>query len=210
MKNIFVRCAVTLVAFTLGICAWMLWKRPPVQNIEPLPLRVFEETQNSVVSLPVNQAESIQLPIACQNILDKRFPGWRFVEVRDEIRQWLKSVSPAARPELISGDFDGNNQIDYAALIKHGDVIGKDGVNYGQNIDVIVFLKQKRGFETYVLEEGGGEYLILNKKGKRDYDYHTDKEFTYSNDAIFSGIFEKAGTSHVYANGKFKYIVTSD
>ncbi len=34
-----------------------------------------------------------------------------------------------------------------------------------------------------------------------DYSYETSEYFTYQNDAIFTGIFEKGGTSYVYEKG---------
>ena len=56
----------------------------------------------------------------------------------------------------------------------------------------------------------GGEYLTLAKKGTSDYNYNEQKEITYSNDAILTGIFEKGGMSYVYKNGKFISFVSSD
>jgi hypothetical protein len=48
------------------------------------------------------------------------------------------------------------------------------------------------------------------KKGERDYNYETDKKFTYKNDAVFTGYWEKGGVTFVYERGKFRSIVTSD
>ncbi len=58
--------------------------------------------------------------------------------------------------------------------------------------------------------DDGGEYIALMKKGEKDYDYETDKNFIYKNDALFSGYFEKGGSSYIYEKGKFRGITTSD
>lgn len=52
--------------------------------------------------------------------------------------------------------------------------------------------------------------MLNEKKGSRDYNFETGKNFIYKNDAIFVGIFEKAGESYVWQKGKFISIVTSD
>ena len=65
-------------------------------------------------------------------------------------------------------------------------------------------------FQLYLADREGGEYLVLLRKGKRDYNYETNRYFTYENDAIFAGIFEKARESYIYENGKFRAIITSD
>lgn len=155
---------------------------------------------------------TLEVPAAVRADLDERFPGWQFPEVRDEIRKFLKErVSPDARAEFVAGDFDGNGEPDYAALVEHGTVYNGEGAPVGHNLYLVAYLKSGDGFKFHMVDpEGGGEYLVLMKKGEKDYDYETDRNFTYEHDAIFAGIFEKAGTSYVYEGGKFRAIVTSD
>jgi hypothetical protein len=62
----------------------------------------------------------------------------------------------------------------------------------------------------HVIKDPVGEYLVLAKKGTGDYNYNEQKEITYANDAILTGIFEKGGMSYVYKNGKFISFVSSD
>ena len=155
-------------------------------------------------------AEELQLPPELMGQLDRKLPDWKFAEVREEIRRWLKeSAGPDARPDLIRGDFDGDGEADYAALVEHGKVFGDEGVEIGPNVYIAAFLKRKSGYRLHLIEEGG-EYLVLMKKGEKDYDYERQDTFVYANDAIFAGIFEKAGTSNVYEKGKFRAIITSD
>jgi hypothetical protein len=48
------------------------------------------------------------------------------------------------------------------------------------------------------------------KKGERDYNYGTGKNFIYKMDAIFVGLGECCGSSYIWQKGKFISIVTSD
>jgi hypothetical protein len=156
------------------------------------------------------QAIELALPDSLRSSLDHKFPGWHFLKVDDEITSFLRqNVSPRVRPDLISGDFDGNGQLDYAALIECGQSPGKRVPGDNMLASLIVFLRTTNGFKMHVLVPEG-EYLALMKRAQWDYDYETQQCFTYPHDAIFTGIFEKGGSSYVYENGKFRSIVTSD
>jgi len=157
-----------------------------------------------------------QLPSIVRAELDKRFPGWRFPKVDEGIHRYLReNISADTRPEFISGDFDGNGQLDYAVIIEHGVALGEDGNLVGHNIYVVAFLKNGDKLKFYMVDDGGmvvdgGVFIALIKKGEKGYDYETDKNFIYKNDAIFSGYFEKGGSSYIYEKGKFRGIITSD
>jgi len=157
-----------------------------------------------------------QLPSIVRTELDKRFSGWRFPKVDEGIHRYLReNISADIRPEFISGDFDGNGQLDYAVIIEHGVALGEDGNPVGHNIYVVAFLKNGDKLKFYMVDDGGmvvdgGVFIALIKKGEKGYDYGTDKNFIYKNDAIFSGYFEKGGSSYIYEKGKFRGITTSD
>ena len=151
-----------------------------------------------------------QLPSTVRAELDKRFSGWRFPKVDEGIHRYLReNISADTRPEFISGDFDGNGQLDYAVIIEHGVALGEDGNPVGHNTYVVAFLKSGDKLKFYMMD-GGGEYIALIKKGEKGYEYGTGKNFIYKNDAIFSGYFEKGGSSYIYEKGKFRSIITSD
>jgi len=151
-----------------------------------------------------------QLPSIVRTELDKRFSGWRFPKVDEGIHRYLReNISADTRPEFISGDFDGNGQLDYAVIIEHGVALGEDGNPVGHNTYVVAFLKSGDKLKFYMMD-GGGEYIALIKKGEKGYEYGTGKNFIYKNDAIFSGYFEKGGSSYIYEKGKFRGITTSD
>ncbi|MCU1264472.1 MAG: hypothetical protein JWM21_790 [Acidobacteria bacterium] len=156
------------------------------------------------------QSAEVSLPASLKFDLDRKFPGWRYLTVDDEISSFLReNVSPYARPNLISGDFDGNGDRDYAALIEHKNSSGKTGSPDESPVSLVIFLRTVTGFKMHVLDPEG-DYLVSMKRGAWDYDFEAQRYFTYPHDAIFTGIFEKAGSSYIYENGRFRSIVTSD
>ena len=154
-------------------------------------------------------AQATRLPESIRQHLNRKYYAWKFSLIESEIHQFLKQRH--ARPDLISGDFDGNGRTDYAVYIVYGKPPAR-------KISVVVWLSTETGWKIHRLEtHAAGEenlpsnsYLVLAKKGTRDYDYHRDRKFTYPHDSIFVGIFEKAGVSYVYGKGRFRQIVTSD
>jgi len=180
----------------------------------------YEVTMKTVMTLMLclvltshvsgRQGFSEQIPLAIKSSLDSKFPGWKFPEVREEIRQFLKQeVSADARPEVIAGDFDGNELTDYALIIEHGKLLNERGEAIGINAHLVVYLNRGGKYKFYELDDPG-EYLVLGRKGTNGFDFKADKKFKYENDSIEVGIFEKAGWTYVYENGKFRYIYSID
>jgi hypothetical protein len=159
-------------------------------------------------SLTQNHAD--HLPSRARRALDRRFQGWKFAEVSQEVRQFFRTDRKEELPHLIRGDFDGNKQSDYAALIWKGKVRNSEGKAIGPRSFLVVFLRTGVGYHMYVIKEPDGEYLSLAKKGTRDYNYNEQKEITYTNDTILTVIFEKGSSSYVYENGRFRSFVSSD
>jgi hypothetical protein len=132
-------------------------------------------------------------------MLNRRFSGWKFSDVRPEVREFFKENMRGASPVFISGDFDGNGRRDYAALVQ-----------LRARYYLVIFLRGTSGYKMYVVKDPNGEYLSLARKGTRDYNYNEQKEITYADDAIVTGIFEKGGSSYVFKNGRFLTFVSSD
>lgn len=140
-----------------------------------------------------------KLPASARVMLNRRLAGWEFSEVSSEVRKFFKDNMRGASPVLISGDFDGNGRLDYASLVQRG-----------SRYYLVVFLRRGADYKMYVIRNPDGEYLSLARKGTRDYNYNQQKEITYANDAIFTGIFEKGGSSYLFKNGRFISFVSSD
>jgi len=151
-----------------------------------------------------------KLPTPIKVMLDRKFPGWQFPEVSDEDCQGVKQWGgPEAYPELIQGDFDGDGRLDYAVLIEEGSEAGDRGIAVYPDIYIVAFLNRQKKLKMTIVTREGGDCLQLMHKGDGDYDYEAQREFTYSNDTIFSGA-GMGGTSYLYENGKFRAIITSD
>lgn len=159
-------------------------------------------------SWALNHAD--ELPSSARLTLNRRFPGWKFAEVSEEVRQFFATDMKGELPYLISGDFDGNAQPDYAVLIWHGKVRNDEGKAIWPRSFLVVFLRKGRRYRTHVIKDPNGEYLALAKKGSRGFNYDKQTNMTYSKDAIVTGIFEKGGSSYVYENGRFRTFVSSD
>jgi hypothetical protein len=156
------------------------------------------------------QSSPETLPASARLMLNRRFPGWKFPEVSQEIQQFFKQEMKGASPVVISGDFDGNGRLDYAALIRRGYSFNNQGQAIGPRHYLIVFLRRNRHYKMHVIKDPDGDYISLAKKGTSDYNYTEQKENTYATDAISTGIFEKGGSSYVYKKGRFISFVSSD
>jgi hypothetical protein len=161
--------------------------------------------------LTVGKVQEHELPATIRLKLDERYPGWRFAQISDEIRRATKEwASPASQLNLISGDFDGNGEVDYALLIEHGGMPNDEGATVGRSVNIVAFLRRGAKYKFSLVDSSGGDYLLLGRKGDGRYDYEARKKFTFTNDAIESVTFEKAATSYVYEGGKFRSILTGD
>lgn len=145
------------------------------------------------------------LPAGVKKLLDRGFPGWRFHPAPQDDCDTVKSIGGEyAYPEMIIGDFDDDGQSDYAVLVDGDpDLLDRPG-GY-----IIAFLSRNNAYAMRIITREGGSSLLLMPKGSSDFDYGTQREFTYSRDTIFSGE-GMGGMSYVYENGKFRAIITSD
>ena len=151
-----------------------------------------------------------ELPRPIKVLLDRNFPGWQFPAVSDDDCQSVKSWGGKdAFPQLIHGDFDGDGRLDHAVLIEEGSETDGRGLVGRPDVYIVAFLARRNEYRMLIVTHEGGGSLQLMRKGDRDYDYDTQREFTYSNDTIFSGV-GMGGSSYLYENGKFRAVITSD
>ncbi|MGC2235074.1 MAG: hypothetical protein WA584_02860 [Pyrinomonadaceae bacterium] len=161
-----------------------------------------------IITLSNVQAQSVELPDSCKKLLDKNYQGWKPAPIQKDITDYFRGKNLSNQLNLVKGDWNGDGKMDYAALIKHGKSKNEAGEIIGDRRLTIAFVSRRKGYRHFSFD--GGDYIVLMKKGSEDYDYNTDKKFRYRTDAIFDGIWEKAGVSYVWKNGKFIEIITSD
>ena len=154
------------------------------------------------------EAQSLKLPNECRKILDRKFRGWKLAKIQKDISDYYRKKNFAYSPNFIRGDWNGDGKNDYAILIEQGKLKNYLGEVYEDRRLIVIFIKTRKGFKYFRFD--GADYIALMKKGSIDYNYETDKKFRYKTDAIFSGFWEKSGSSYVWRKGKFVQIATSD
>lgn len=153
--------------------------------------------------------QQLSLPKDCVKVLNKKYKGWKMATVANDVVDWFQKSKQLFKPNLIKGDWNGDKKTDYAVLIEVGKV-QLNGGSYEPKVLLIAFVNTSKSYTFHLLNDGNYEYIAFLKKGGRDYNWETEKNFFYKNDAIFTGYFEKAGSSYIWRKGKFISIVTSD
>lgn len=162
-------------------------------------------------ALAQQEVANPKIPLSIQRTLNNKFPGWRFPNLNRDIRKAAKQSAQFPQMNLIQGDFDGNGQLDYALQIEQGNFLNERNGNSSNRLYLVAFLKKGNGYRFYLVDENGDrDYLILQKKGGRLYNFELQGNFTLKNDAFEAIIFEKAGTTYVYEKGRFLAITTGD
>ena len=159
------------------------------------------------VCLISTNAIAAELPAGCKKILDAKFSGWKPAEPVEGVKEYFKTEKITNAPNLTTGDWNGDGMQDVAALIEYGTWM-TDEKEERPSFWIIAFIKSPKGYSHYKFE--GGDYLQTVKKGKKDFNAETNKNFVHKTDAIFSGIWEKSGTVYIWDKTKFKSVITSD
>lgn len=138
------------------------------------------------------------LPQAIRQDLTRQLGKWHLVAVT--------RPDGKTEPPIITGDFDGNGQIDYAVYLK-----SEKGLSDRQQ-QLIIYLNRGGRYRRHTLLRQSATtdtWPYLFKKGQSDYRYDRGKNFRYEYDTIghFS---EKGGVSYLYRKGRFYPVITSD
>ena len=161
----------------------------------------------------VGQINKPALPQSIRSTLDSHFQGWRFSQSDDDVKSHFADRLPSAQPNLITGDFDGNRQVDFAMLVEHKN-FNEPGKTFTHLVETLVFLKKGVSYKLIRLQEPSPSspefYLTLARKGDEGQNLHTEKRFRYPNDSISTWFFEKAGGTYIWKKGRFIYITESD
>lgn len=154
------------------------------------------------------QNEELTLPAEIVRLLDSNYPGWWFPQLTEP---WRISYFQKTKtnPNLISGDFDGDGQQDYAAHIHFTDTSSNS-----DEVVVIVFLQRDESYqkfilETYSVDPGFQETLHLVKKGSKRKNVEIHQPFILPNDGINLGS-EKGSVTYFWHDGSFQSVLTGD
>ena len=162
----------------------------------------------------VTGQQPIKLPKAISEMVNRTYPGWRFSEVTSEVNELFEQRFPSERPNLVTGDFDGDGGKDYAILIEHKD-FRQPGEAFTHIRESLIFLKRGIGYKRIRLKDGGGPanpivYINLAKRGTWSREFVTNKKFRYPTDSISISYFEKASGTYIYKKGRFHYVLECD
>jgi len=119
---------------------------------------------------------SLLLPAPIQTWLDREQPGWRLAYVDPQIETWFRESAFPYAPNLIAADFDGDGRTDYAVHILVRD-----------ESRLIVFRSTPPGFAPQIVATHPPDrftFLILYRKGEKDFDFIAGKPFRYAHDSI--------------------------
>lgn len=153
----------------------------------------------STLSAKFNQAKHIALHPNAKQIVDKAFPGWRLYETTglDKIR---RPVHP------IAGDFNGDGNTDFAALIVLPD-------SSEPRARLIVCLSDSINFKLFrlsnFLEYDHPSYIDLVPKGTTAYDEDSFEPLVLERDAVGFGYEEKSGMVFYFNKGRFVTFASS-
>ncbi|MFC6998151.1 hypothetical protein [Rufibacter roseus] len=149
-----------------------------------------------------------ELPSELKASLNQRQGKWELPTLTDVDAQRIPESEQG--PYFLQADFNGDQRTDYAVQIVRND-----------SASVIVYIKKDKGgdWEEHVLQRNalqniGGKnrslyYLSLAKKDGKYYDYSTQKNLIFPNDAVSVGA-ENYTATYVYENGKFKKYEAGD
>ena len=145
-----------------------------------------------------------------QAALDQAYPeGWRFAALDS---YGMKELKPGERADWIGGDFDGDGRSDYAAQIVVRRMGHPGGVDSAQLI--VALLRRRSGFERQVVNVGGGPssavYLARIAQGDTVRDYEGNTAVALERDAVHQIFAGQASVAHMFEDGHWREILTSD
>lgn len=158
----------------------------------------------ATVAAAASAPGSTSLPAEVRAALDRQYPGWRFA---------AQSAVPLKRghsAEWVSGDFDGDGRLDYAVQI-----VRPAPADTAQL--VLAFLRRADGYELHELlgyPRNEHSYLARARRGERRLDLDQDpngkKRFVLRTDGVDVLYAEQAGHTCLFADGRFRCVLTGD
>jgi hypothetical protein len=155
-----------------------------------------------------SQGTSAGIPADVRRELNGKFSGWKLIKLHPYSEKRLRKKGV---PNLIRGDFDADGQTDTAAFITH-----RKSTEFAQS--VVILLKRRLGFRAISFESIhtrtdqflSYDYLVLAKRGARDFDYEANKWFRYPRDSVMLVFDARGSISYIYDGRKFLRIITGD
>lgn len=146
----------------------------------------------------------ISLPDNAKNLITQKYGEWDYFNSAIPYFDSTGKHTAWEYADIINGDFDNNQEIDFALLIK---------LNLSNEGYFIVLLKYSESYKVVELSKlahNTDNVLYLDPKGTLEYNYDTEEEFLMPIDGIVLGIYEKAGITYYFNGEKFVEFISSD
>ena len=159
----------------------------------------------SPANLAGTQSAAALIPALAQRALTEVRPGWQIARVNDDHQRDFTRSEMHLAPNVLSGDFDGNGEADFAVLVEF-EFKGK------RQSQVFALLHARGAFRaaavTALLDSSPRRLLWPRRRGEKLWDLNLNREFVFNLDSI--GVHSEACTTFVYEGGKFRGIWTCD
>ncbi len=120
------------------------------------------------------------LPANVRARLDKSCPQWRLSEIAPQIDSWFRQDRWPQKPNLVHADFDNDGRPDFAV-----EVICRG--QRGPRQETYAFLGRSSGEAAFPLASSDPDpftFLVLFRKGEKDFDFESMKPFRYPADTL--------------------------
>lgn len=166
-----------------------------------MKIRLFLLVAFSVCAATTGFAQLEAMPVLARRSLEANFRSWEIAEIRSEIVEHHKTEKSPGFPNAIKGDWNGDGKTDYAFLLQSR--------SDKEKRILVALIASRAGFTQHLIGEAF-DGIAFEKKGITRHDFDRNKALRLKNDAIFSFIWEKSGTSYFWQNGRFRGVLTSD
>jgi hypothetical protein len=154
-------------------------------------MRIFVTVLVSVLLVSAGRTaaqDSDALPPAIRRALDASHPGWRIAPMTDDVTTLWRQSFPAAPPNILQADYDGDGRTDYAVFIHHPGRTedGRPGVSG----TALAFLRRGDRYRPVIVTgpfeivAGEGAHLWPIAKGARGWDYEENRAYVFERDAL--------------------------
>jgi hypothetical protein len=176
-------------------------------------LRVFRLAVPALLVSAMGEAQS-RLPVGAQQVLEARYPGWRFAKLEPHLARHLPPQLSAA---WVVADFDGDERRDYAVQLvapsappeSTQQVIGL--LARGSAYEPVIIMARSLQTTVYLgREPKGGTVVDLEQYDDRYEASMTNGAFVLEHDGLTVYYGEVAASTCYYVRADFRCVVSGD
>lgn len=153
-----------------------------------------------VLALPC-LAQGEELPQVVRGALSQGCPGWRLAPVARQIDDWFRGYRIPYRPNIATGDFNDDGRPDMAIQI----LCSLDGRERQLVFGLVA--RAGGGYDMFPLANDPPDpftFLIVYKKGEKDFDFEAMKPFRYAFDSLGILYFDRTALTFRWRGGGFE------